>query len=102
MAISTVLARSESETHPFSKAGGMLRQSFDPSAPTVIFDVKPDGGTELMMRSFAGYQMLFETGSTSSFPVWLHLMRIGHYIAAFTSSQSCSIGCSDWTMVSRG
>jgi hypothetical protein len=97
-----VLVRSESATHPFAKAGVMLRQSLDPSSPTVIFDVKPDGGTELMMRSFAGYQMLFETGSTGSFPVWLHLTRIGQHIAAFTSSQSCSMGCSDWTMVSRG
>jgi hypothetical protein len=97
-----VLARSESATHPFAKAGVMLRQSLDPSSPTVIFDVKPDGGTELMIRSYAGYPMLFRTGSAGSFPVWLHLTRIGQNIAAFTSSQSCSMGCSGWTMVSNG
>ena len=97
-----VLARSESATHPFAKAGVMLRQSLDPSSPTVIFDVKPDGGTELMIRWWAGYPMVFKTGSAGSFPVWLHLTRIGQYVAAFTSSQSCSMGCSDWTMVSDG
>lgn len=97
-----VLARSESATHPFAKAGVMLRESLDPSSPTVIFDVKPDGGTELMMRPSPGSQMLFRTGSTTTFPVWLHLTRIGGYVAAFTSTQSCSMGCSDWTMVSNG
>jgi hypothetical protein len=97
-----VLVRSESATHPFAKAGVMLRQSLDPSSPTVIFDVKPDGGTELMIRWHAGYPMVFKTGSAGSFPVWLRLTRIGSYVAAFTSSQSCSMGCSDWTMVSNG
>ena len=64
--------------------------------------MKPDGGTEWMIRWWAGYPMMFKAGSAGSFPVWLHLTRIGQYVAAFTSSQSCSMGCSDWTMVSDG
>jgi hypothetical protein len=97
-----VKVTSESATHPYAKAGVMLRQSLDPSAATVIFDAKPDGGTELMMRPAAGANMFFMRGTTGTLPVWLHLVRMGQNIAAFTSSQACSMGCGDWTMVSNG
>src|SRR5262249_37171241 len=43
--ISAVIA-GESNTHPFAKAGVMIRQTLDPRSPHVVLDVKPDGGVE--------------------------------------------------------
>src|SRR5215471_10613824 len=40
----------ETGTHPFAKAGVMIRQTLDPSSPEVIVDVKPNGGIEFMTR----------------------------------------------------
>jgi hypothetical protein len=60
-------------TSPFAKAGLMVRDGLGADAATVIFDVKPDGGLELMWRQSAGGAMQFLIGQPAAFPVWLRL-----------------------------
>jgi hypothetical protein len=60
-------------THPFAKAGLMLRAGLDPGAPTVILDVTPGGSVELMARSTASGAMTFLGGAIVTTPAWLQL-----------------------------
>ena len=76
-------------THPFAKAGLMLRTSLDPGAPTVILDVKPDGEVEFMTRGTQDDRMRFIAGTTVTMPVWLQLSWAGEVsIARVTASVS--------------
>ena len=97
-----VLARSQTATNPFAKAGVMIRQSLDPSSPFAIFDVKPDGGLELMIRTTQGGTTTFVKGAPTSGPTFLRLSRRGAQVAAFiqTPGPTCSMGCDQWTMFS--
>jgi hypothetical protein len=61
-------------TSEFAKAGIMLRSSVDPGAPTVILDMKPDGGIEYMARpSWAGEMSFFGGLAPPPVPRWLDL-----------------------------
>src|SRR4029077_15724927 len=63
-------------TSAFAKAGLMLLSTADPDSPTVILDVKPDGGVEFMARTTWGGDMTFLDGlpaASPGFPVWLDL-----------------------------
>lgn len=84
-------------THEFAKAGIMFRQSLDPSSPMVIFDVKPDGGTELMTRipvQNGTTDVHFITGTTVTLPVWLKLVRAGDDVRGLVSEDGVN-----WTGV---
>jgi hypothetical protein len=76
-------------THPFAKAGLMYRDGRDADAPTVILDVKPDGGVEFMARLCKGCPMQFiagaQVGGGAQF-VWLTLTRNGSTISAQAST----------------
>jgi hypothetical protein len=61
------------DRHPFAKAGLMVRDSVDPDSPTVIVDVKPDGGVEFMARSDYSAEMSYLGGANVTFPAWLDL-----------------------------
>lgn len=62
--------------HHFAKAGVMIRESTGPSAPSVVLDVKPDGGLEFMARVAGGEPTTFLAGaSTAGSDVWLELAR---------------------------
>jgi hypothetical protein len=54
----------ETGTHPFAKAGVMIRQTLDPGSPEVIVDVKPDGGIEFMTRASQGGETIFIAGGS--------------------------------------
>jgi hypothetical protein len=60
-------------THPFAKAGLMLRGGFDAGAATVLIDVTPGGAVEFMARSNASAQMAYLGGANATVPVWLQL-----------------------------
>jgi regulation of enolase protein 1 (concanavalin A-like superfamily) len=75
-----VMARvtAEQAANAFAKAGVMIRNNTGGSGTaTVIADVKPDGGIELMGRATDGASMTFLAGGTLSFPVWLKVQRTG-------------------------
>jgi len=60
-------------THPFAKAGLMLRGGFDPGAATVLIDVTPGGVVEFLARTNASAQMAYLGGTNAPTPVWLQL-----------------------------
>jgi len=60
-------------THPFAKAGLMVRQTLDPDSPAIILDVTPSGNVEFMVRDTKGGEMTYLGGATVTFPVWLRL-----------------------------
>jgi hypothetical protein len=86
-----IIARvvSQDGTHPFAKAGVMIRAGpriLPPvGAAAVILDVRPTGDIEFMARSADGENMVFVTGASAQGPVWLRLARKERTIAAFTS-----------------
>ncbi len=77
---------SQTSTHPFAKAGVMLRASVDPGSPVAILDVKPDGGLEFMVRLVSGGDMMFVAGGPAIVPMpWLKLERAAGQLTAFQS-----------------
>ena len=72
-------------THPFAKAGLMMRSGFGPADATAILDVRPDGSIEFMVRPTSGATMSFIAGAFRPTPVWLKLARHG---TQFTGSFS--------------
>lgn len=78
---------SQTSTHPFAKAGVMLRASVDPQSPEVILDVKPDGGLEFMVRVVSGGPTQFVADGPAMVPMpWLKLERAGGQLTAFQSA----------------
>jgi hypothetical protein len=76
-------------THPFAKAGLMVRETLDPDSRTIVLDVTPSGNVEFMVRDTKGGEMTYLGGATVTFPVWLRLDNaaagIGTDYAASTS-----------------
>jgi hypothetical protein len=95
----TVRVADLQNTSPFAKAGLMVRDGLEANAATVIFDVKPDGGLELMWRQSAGAAMQFLAGGSAGLPVWLRLEwgrrnTISTGVEAWTSQDGLR-----WTMI---
>jgi regulation of enolase protein 1 (concanavalin A-like superfamily) len=80
-----VRVQSQDATHPFAKAGIMIRQSLDPSSAHAILDVKPDGGIEFMTRSVTGGTTTYIGGANFGTPVWLKLSRRGDTVLAMAA-----------------
>jgi hypothetical protein len=86
---------SQTSTHPFAKAGVMLRASVDPGSPEAILDVKPDGGLEFMVRPASGGAMMFVAGGPAIAPTpWLKLERAAGQLTAFQSADG-----RDWVAI---
>lgn len=83
-----VVVNSIQNTHPFAKAGIMLRSSTQAGAAHVILDVKPDGGIELMARTADGAQTQFIDGISATVPVTLQLERTGSTVTALAFDQT--------------
>jgi hypothetical protein len=64
-------------THPFAKAGLMVRQTLDADSPAIVLDVTPSGNVEFMVRDTKGGAMTYIGGATVTFPVWLRLNNAG-------------------------
>jgi hypothetical protein len=77
----------------FAKSGVMLRESLAPDAATVIFDVRPNGELEFMVRAATGEEMSF-IGGTRLVPIWLQLQRDGSQVIAQTSPNGIT-----WTLL---
>jgi hypothetical protein len=59
--------------HAFAKAGVMIRHGLDPSAESVILDVKPNGEVEFMARPCFGCQTAYLGGTMVTLPATLQL-----------------------------
>lgn len=66
----TIVARvvAEDAMHVYAKAGVMFRDQFDPAAPHVILDMKPDGGVELMTRYARDESTIYVAGTAATRP----------------------------------
>ena len=71
--------------HPDAKAGVLMRESTNPSAASVVLDVKPDGGVEFMARPTYRADTTFVAGGYQLFPAWLKLVKSGDQFSAYTS-----------------
>jgi hypothetical protein len=81
-------------SHPYAKAGVMIRASLDAAAATAILDVKPDGGIEFMVRAADGAAMQYIGGTSSTAAVWLRLGWTSTDVTAWTSTDGAH-----WTVV---
>jgi hypothetical protein len=100
--VDQVVARVTSiqNTNVYAKAGVMFRQSLDPSATSVILDVKPDGGIELMARMSPGDVTTFLGGAfVESFPVSLKLTRVSGSVESLIVAYVMGAGDSGWTQI---
>jgi hypothetical protein len=93
------------DTHPFAKAGVMIREwldnSLQPGAPNVILDAKPSGEVEFMARPCYGCETTYLGGTTITFPAYLRLTRSGDTFAADVSQDLSSftrVGAVDVSM----
>jgi hypothetical protein len=89
-------------THPFAKAGLMVRGSLDANASAVIISVKPNNEIEFMHRPAAGAQMVYDGGTVVSLPVWLRLSWVDTFTnhssgETFTVTASFSHDGTTWT-----
>jgi hypothetical protein len=93
---STITARVTSlqHTHPYAKAGVMLRQSTTAGSAHVLLNLRPDGNVELLSRASNGAATSFVAGSAAAFPRWLRLARSGDSITASISQDGGA-----WTTV---
>lgn len=73
-------------THPHAKAGLMWRETFAAGSRSVQVNVEPNGNIEFMARQTTGGNVMWITGATQAFPVWLRLVRTGSTIAAYRST----------------
>jgi len=91
----TVGVSSLQNTSPFAKAGVMIRDSLDPTAATVILDVKPDGEVEFMARIGPGAPMTFIGGGTYSFgfPSSLLLVMNGQTFSGYICQSGNGVVC---------
>jgi hypothetical protein len=79
-----------SAANSFAKAGLMIRDGLDPSAPSVILDAKPDGSIEFMARLCASCETTFLGTGQITFPAYLVLTRSGSTITAGISQTDAS------------
>ena len=91
-----------SNTHPFAKAGLMVRGSLDPDASAVIVSLKPNNEIEFMHRPTAGAEMIYDGGTGVSLPVWLRLSwfdttRGGSGVQTYTVTASISQDGTTWS-----
>ena len=77
-------------THPFAKAGVMIRQALTPGAAHALVDVKPGGGIEFLSRGSTGGSTSYLGGATAAAPTWLRLTRAGSTVTAYSSANGAS------------
>jgi hypothetical protein len=76
------------DTHPFAKAGVMIRDSLEPGAVHALLNVFPSGGLEFSRREASGQSMKASPAGESRFPeVRLKLVRQGARITAFAATE---------------
>ena len=91
----TIVARvaGEQNTNTFAKAG-LTMGGLAPDEARVILDVRPEGNIEFMARLADGSAMSFLSGTSTTIPVWLQLVRAGDQFTGSISSDG-----SAWTPI---
>ena len=92
----TLRVTSLQNTHPYAKAGVMLRGALTANAAHVMLNVRPAGGLEFLTRSGTGEATTLLASATAAVPVWLKLARAGATVIASWSTNGAV-----WTEVGR-
>jgi hypothetical protein len=87
-------AASLTNTHPYAKAGVMLRASTAANSAMVIVDMTPSGNVEFMARSANGGDVQWIASSNQPAPAWLRLTRSGNTVTGSVSSNG-----SNWVTI---
>jgi regulation of enolase protein 1 (concanavalin A-like superfamily) len=82
------------DSHPWAKAGLMVRESLDPGAKEVMVLITPAGKIGMAFRNSTGGDTVFVDGGNVSAPVWLMLDRSGGTFRAFSSTDT-----GRWTLI---
>ncbi len=72
--------------NPLATAGLMMRDGLNPDAAHVMVGLTPTGGLEFRQRPAPGGATAFVPAGTLVLPVWIKLVRFGHTVAAYSSS----------------
>jgi hypothetical protein len=88
----TVRLLRQDNTHPWAKAGLMIRDTLDPGSPHVLVATTPGNGLAFQFRSQPGGASLHASAGSYSLPIWLRLERSGSTVSAATSTNGV-----DWT-----
>jgi hypothetical protein len=70
-------------THPFAKAGLMVRDGLSSDAVNLILNVKPSGEVEFMARECVGCETQYLAGTTVTFPTDLYIDRFGSTFSTY-------------------
>src|SRR5260221_3367278 len=84
----------QTNTNSRARAGVMLRQSTDPSAPFYTVVVTPQRGIFVLKRAAQGGGVSTVASLAGVVPVYLQVQRTGSTFTAYTSSD-----CSTWTLI---
>jgi hypothetical protein len=84
----------QTNTNSRARAGVMLRQSTDPSAPFYMVVVTPQRGIFVLERATQGGWVSTVTSLAGIVPVYLRVQRTGSTFTAYTSSDG-----STWTLI---
>ena len=87
-------------THPFAKAGLMVRDGLAANAMFMIVDVKPNSEVEFMARLCTGCETQYLGGATVTLPAELIIERAGSTFSVYVSPPSSS-GRGDSSVPSR-
>jgi regulation of enolase protein 1 (concanavalin A-like superfamily) len=87
---------SQTNTHPWAKAGVMLRDGLAADARHASVFVTPSNGTALQHRPVAGGDSYHSPGPMSPAPYWVRIQRIGSTVIGAVSPDG-----STWTEVGR-
>ncbi|HWA25491.1 MAG TPA: fibronectin type III domain-containing protein [Lacunisphaera sp.] len=90
----TVRVASLANTHPWAKAGVMIRQNMDAGAANAAMLITAGNVAGFQTRPAAGEATEFVSGPTTSLPGWVRLTRVGNVFTGFVSSDG-----SHWTLV---
>jgi hypothetical protein len=84
--VARVVQFGDTNTHPWAKAGVMMRESNDPGARNVFMCLSRSNGTVLQGRTSTGGTTGLTWGSEGSTPRWLRLVRAGNTITGSEST----------------
>ncbi|MDQ2905581.1 MAG: hypothetical protein M3Y81_18810 [Chloroflexota bacterium] len=84
----------QTNTNSRARAGVMLRQSTDPSAPFYTVIVTPQRGIFVLERATPGGGVSTVTSLAGTVPIYLQVQRSGNTYTAYTSSDG-----STWTLI---
>jgi hypothetical protein len=85
---------SEQNTDVYAKAGVMIRDTLSANSSHVVLYSLPDGRIEVLARPSNGSLTSYIGGTTSTFPVWLKLIRSGSTVTAAVSQDGAR-----WTAI---